>query len=419
MRYSRSFYGGMAGLSLSCFAVFKLWNIFRRRRNKDVEIASLHDSLSAALANADAKEGMMKELTKELERVRREMEVVQRLLQSLRSENQSLGEQVAQKGEEAEHLKDESRHIKEKYEQTLSLLDSRTKELRSAEVFLTKADSLSGADIISMLNSLNSEIYQTAALVAESYDFLPKTEISEPDQDMTRMETDLRITHIIGSRMVELLKSTHHHEDPTLLQIAFQVGMAAYSNKMISAWDFDDPAGERLLGWTYRRLRSQEEQTISGRWRALTRAYVRQTDSGRASTCFVDALVNILITAGAHEKRKELQDLVTSRYSQRINLIVKNVQAVRKAIGEDITSCDFTLLFVEQDKPYDPSQMEDSFGQGILPDSKNPVLCTTDLGLSRSAKMPGKVDEYQQTVMLRPKIVLRSGMDEMLAQDLT
>jgi len=267
--FSNFTYGGMAGLSLaSFFAIFKLWkHLFKRRHEsilKDHEIATLRESLNNARSDAEAKEGTLSMLRRELEDEKTQSEVVRRLLQGLRDQNQTLEQQIIRRTTELEMSRDESRVVKEKYAQALTLLDTRTKELRGAEAFLTKADTLSGADVISMLNALNSEIYQTAALVAESFQFQPKKLVQGSDTLEERPEEQGKVdmtevyqsaTDILGSRMVELLKSTEHHDDPTLVQIAFQAGMAAYSNWIVSAWDFEDPDDERLLGEIYGRLR--------------------------------------------------------------------------------------------------------------------------------------------------------------------
>lgn len=164
--------------------------------------------------------------------------------------------------------------------------------------------------------------------------------------------------------------------------------------------------------------RSSEEQTISGRWRALTRAYVRQNDQEHLAIYFIDGFVNILLTAGAHQSQRELHDFIASKFAERIGIIVKSAQGLRKAIGEDVTSCDFEVVFVPQDRLFDPSKMDDTFASGFEKGRGNPepVLCTTDLGLARSAKVPGKVGEWEQTILLRPKIALQSGIDEMMAE---
>ena len=149
----------------------------------------------------------------------------------------------------------------------------------------------------------------------------------------------------------------------------------------------------------------------------MTRAYVRQNDHEHLAIYFVDAFVNILLTAGAYQKQKTLHDLIASSYAERINIIVKGAQALRKAIGEDITSCDFEVIFIPRDRLIDPSKMDDSFASGFEKgrEDRELVLCTTDLRLARSAKVPSKAGEWEHAILLRPKIALQSGVAETMA----
>lgn len=134
---------------------------------------------------------------------------------------------------------------------------------------------------------------------------------------------------------------------------------------------------------------------------------------------FIDAFVNILITAGVSQSPSELHEAIESQFAHRISTIVKGAQMLRKAIGEDITSCDFELIYIAQDWPFDPTKMDDALAVGSdkRKDKLELVLCTTDLGLGRVVKIPGKVGEWGETVVLKPKIALKSGIDEMMAEE--
>ncbi|RDB20679.1 hypothetical protein Hypma_012266 [Hypsizygus marmoreus] len=428
-------YAGMAGLSLaSFFGVLKLWKHWFIRRDerisKDADLQALRLSLDEARSDAQVKEEAMSLLRKELENARKQLDVVGRLLEGARTQNQALGEQVKQQGEALQLLRHETLQVKEEYARTLKLLEARTQELKGAEAFLTKADVLSGAEVLSMLNTLNSEVYQTAALVAESFQFRPKrTGADEGQGDRAEGEGEeteemaevyASTTDILGPRMMELLKSSEHHDDPTLIQIAFQAGMSAYSNWIISSWYFEDPDDERLLDEIYGRVREAEEQAVSGRWRALTRAHVQQLNSNHEpdlAMYFIDAFVNILLTAGVTDTRSELQEAIASRFADRVGVVVKSAQRLRKAIGEEVTSCDFEVIYIAHDSPFDPPRMDDSLA-GAFEERRGeaePVLCTTDLGLGRLVRAAGRVGEWEQNVLLRPKIALESGIDELMS----
>lgn len=260
-------YVGMAGLSVaSVIGILKLWkHLFYQdiRRAKDDEISKLRHSLNAARLDAQTKDEDITKLNKNLAGMRGKIEELGRLLQSTQSHNQVLGDQVKTQSREAQSLKEEMAQVRTRHAQTLELLEARTLELKGAEAFLTKADALSGADVITMLNTLNSEIYQTAALVAESFEFTRKKGgeegmsegVAGGEQPADMEDVYASATEILGSRMVELLKSSEHHEDPTLIQIAFQAGMSAYSNWIVTSWYFEDPEDEHLLSEIYARVR--------------------------------------------------------------------------------------------------------------------------------------------------------------------
>ena len=132
---------------------------------------------------------------------------------------------------------------------------------------------------------------------------------------------------------------------------------------------------------------------------------------------FIDAFVNILRTAGVTETQPTLHESIATQFGDRVAIIVKGAQKLRKAIGEEVTSCDFEVLHVLQDTAFKPSTMDDAFAGDYEKgrEGDEPVLCTTDLGLARVVRKPGKTGNWDEAILLRPKIVLQSGIDEMMA----
>ncbi|KAF8058634.1 hypothetical protein FPV67DRAFT_1455170 [Lyophyllum atratum] len=387
----------------------------RDAHRKDDELSALRQALNAIRLEVKAKDEALAALRKEGEAKTRQLQEERRRLEEIRSHSLSLSEQLKNQTRELQASKEELAHLGEKHAQTLQLLEARTLELKGAEVFLTKADALSGADVIALLNAINSEIYQTAAMVAEAFEFKEKGLEGEERtvEEATAMdEVYVSAGEIVGARLLALLRASKHHEDPTIVQIAFQAGMAAYSNWIITSWDFDDPYDERGISKIYGTIRQEEEQAISGRWRALTRAHIPRMAEHELAMYFIDAFVNILIAAEVTQQHSELQEAIESRFAKRIAIIVKGAQRLRRAIGEEITSCDFEC-------PFNPTQMDDTFASSFEKgrDEPEPVLCTTELGLARVVKMPGKVGEWDESVLLRPKIALKSGIDEMMAPE--
>jgi len=162
---------------------------------------------------------------------------------SLETQNRQLGAQLNQ--------------VKVEHQQMAQLLDVRTAELKGAQAFLTKADQFSGVDIIKLVEDLNGEIMQTAASMAEDLVVAEKkvNGHEEGSESGDIKEGYGRTEEIVGPRMAELLKTSEHHEDPILIQIAFQANMAAYTHWIVSSWCFESPEDEHMLSEIYARVR--------------------------------------------------------------------------------------------------------------------------------------------------------------------
>lgn len=130
---------------------------------------------------------------------------------------------------------------------------------------------------------------------------------------------------------------------------------------------------------------------------------------------FVDAFVNIVLTAGGKSLQPTIHHTIMSRFAERIAIIVKGAQRLRKAISEEMTSCDLEVLYFVQDTVFDPLVMDDALSSDPpqTQEKSETVMCTTDLGLARVERKHGKPGEWDEKVLQKPKIVLRSGIDEM------
>lgn len=86
---------------------------------------------------------------------------------------------------------------------------------------------------------------------------------------------------------------------------------------------------------------------------------------------------------------------------------------LNKLFGIGSTSSELLALYVNPDVGFDPSTMDDTFGGGSTHGAevaKENVLCSTDLGLLKAEKV-GK-NEWTKIVLLKPRIVLQSRLDE-------
>jgi hypothetical protein len=262
-------------------------------------------------------------------------------------------------------------------------LETRTSELKGAQAFLTTADSLSGAEVTTMVEGLNSEIFQTAAFIADSFEFEPMQAHSGAVPDTAHK----KVAGWIGAKTLHLLTSTRHSEDPMLIQIAVQSCLARYSKDIIGTWCFN-MIPERFLVKVYDQMRQSEDQAVSGRWRALTRNFCRSLlpkDTIPSSIPHViDSLANILIVAACKEVPQHVHDKVMSMFGDRIKLVANLALQLNQALGQH-TSSDLEIAYIEEDIGFDPTAMVDICDDHAARNSDR-VVCTTELGLLQMEK---------------------------------
>ena len=170
---------------------------------------------------------------REIGRLKEEVQRLESIVTSMVSAEKKAGykicdleRKVQQRDENIRNLEQKLRISQEQRSQTTKLLDDRTAELKGAQAFLTTADRYSGADIIQMAESLNAEIFQASALMAELLVDAPVVEDSvQHRQNIQRYGKYLEDGRtLMGSWLVDHLatKSMEIRVDPLPLQLAFQ-----------------------------------------------------------------------------------------------------------------------------------------------------------------------------------------------------
>ncbi|EKM51018.1 uncharacterized protein PHACADRAFT_32061 [Phanerochaete carnosa HHB-10118-sp] len=276
-----------------------------------------------------------------------------------------------------EELTRELQHLQTAYSNKESLLTTRSVELRAAQVFLNKSDTVSHGDVQRMLEHLNAQIFQLAALVTDRTAFCDaRLKYSELEGTYGKTERWL------GLPIANLLYLSSHAEDPTWAQTGLQAITVELAAWIISAWDvsMDDLLNSLLTSIhknifergkclieqdTQLRLTSsplQEPQAISAHWRVLSRRYAKQltvpTDIVADATAhLLDCLHGVLRLSGA-------RGVGNSRawgaaYADRARDIVVQCMAIQKAIGEDVASSDFQLICPSANVAFDAASMQD------------------------------------------------------------
>ena len=258
-------FAGVAGLSLcglsTCCSLRKRLRQVQiddeeKERRHTEELSFLRRSLSESQVEMGA---MKKSLTvgmEEIDRFKRRLAETERDLDVMEKQNRTLADQTRILGAQNQKLEGELKKTKAEQRDSIELLRIRTAELKGAQAFLTKADILSGAEVIKLTEALNGEIMQTAAVMAEAFIIEEKKLMEANDGESEEMvKVHVRTSEVVGYRMAELLRTSEHHEDPILVQMGLQTAMAGYTHWVISSWCFESPEDERMLSEVYARVR--------------------------------------------------------------------------------------------------------------------------------------------------------------------
>ncbi|KAF8901863.1 hypothetical protein CPB84DRAFT_1746871 [Gymnopilus junonius] len=314
-------------------------------------------------------------------------------------------------------LQHELSNVYKELEETKNLSEIRGRELVGAQVFLTKADSLSVSDVCEKIMVLNEEIFQAAASLGET---LTKTKRNMTEADMKKHYE--RSCGFVGEPMVNLLLDQARRQDPDvnmlIVQAALSVFLVGFCVTKLLPWHLNDKAIDGFLGNLYTEIRASEEQAVTGRWRALTRSKMRIT-SGTWRAEIVDSLKSVLVIAEWGSPSPKDQEV---SFLQKLPPIFKAIEDVRIALGEKFTSADLEVNVVRTTAKFDGKWMEDAYGDGREAGGKKAkeemVVGTTGIGLKkvvidRERGFPLKGQEMFENVV-SPKVVLESTLRESL-----
>ncbi|KAF7350550.1 hypothetical protein MSAN_01614600 [Mycena sanguinolenta] len=382
--------------------------------SRDTEISSLHRSVEAVKEDArDREEGLAHEIAELQGRLRATEGELAEASEGKRTLEEALTDRNVQ---EKEWMAEKTR-LEAEHQDILDVLETKSAELANAQrasLMVRGDDRLTDQAVLLLVQQLNRKITETAAELADAFEFEEKKEKDALPESEEMVEVHERATEILGHELVDILRTADHHEDPALVRLAFQSGMIEYARWMSASWFFEDPEDEQLLADIYQRVRMAHDQVVAGRWRSLTHAHVQELIHGEPELgdYFVDAYVNVLLTAGFKSSSAALHELVSQRFADRIAMLVQLALGLNKAIGAEVTACELKTLSAAPGVPFDEETMIDIV-DAAPPTPGEAVLCTCELGLSRSDKIDGT---WTRTILQKPKVVLPSGLEELLGR---
>lgn len=145
-----------------------------------------------------------------------------------------------QQEEEIRTLRQRILQSDEKQVNTDRLLQARTADLKGVETFLTTADEYSGAEIMTMVESLNGEIFQISAFMAETLE--NESQVATPEEhekNITRFQKALEFSRYhIGANLFSHLKDNAPkvRADALPLQLGLQALLTTWCTIMVRSW---------------------------------------------------------------------------------------------------------------------------------------------------------------------------------------
>ncbi|KAJ3514773.1 hypothetical protein NLJ89_g2172 [Agrocybe chaxingu] len=322
-----------------------------------------------------------------------------------------LEDKLRKQEEETGRLKDLLKVAEERQLQTSKLLEVRSADLKGAQTFLTTADQYSGSDIIGMVESLNAEIFQTAAFMAELMENASIDAIVIQRQNLGKRGDALQYSRqYIGEGLFGHLtnKPLEVQTDPLPLQLAFQTILSIWCSSKARAF-CSGPIGDELYK-LYAKIRENELQAVAGRWRAIASSQIPAGQHSHADH-ILDCIISLLHYCGWQTRAAHNRKTILSM-QQMLQGIEKQCNSLKTATKEGITTADMEVFIEQPGGAFNEETMEDIYaepGPGRSRPGKS-ILCAVGMGLRRSTmkKSEGGVLENQTDVLTRMKVVLDS-----------
>ncbi|KAI9569156.1 hypothetical protein HD554DRAFT_2093559 [Boletus coccyginus] len=282
--------------------------------------------------------------------------------------------------------------------------ESLARDLEGARLFLNTADKFSDSEVIQILQKLNAELQHTSTSMAEHVVSVFKLDAVTSDPEQQIMVD--KATESIGSTLVQFLRTTRRDDFIEMhLQIAFQAYLTSYLCRIVSSWTLDE-GRSAFINVLYERLRETEKQTISGRWRSLTRVYALPTcvsEPNSLITPIIAGLSHILLAVGCTTTQSDITAQLSPTFEKKILSAVTLAGRLNQMIGE-VVSGDFEVFFHEgRMEDIDDSANDVPRTPGGTPQT---VLCTSELGLTKWIQLG--TGERETTTVIKAKVVPES-----------
>ncbi|KAI0326491.1 hypothetical protein GY45DRAFT_1310377 [Cubamyces sp. BRFM 1775] len=382
----------------------------KRLRQKDDKINALQEEIERMKAELELTKGKNKTLSDELDQKNREHHEASTRIGSLQRELTAV----------CTSMKDAQ-----------TMLDARGAELREAREFLATIDDVPDSEVLELVARLNSQIYQTAAGIANTPWLLlgPQalhTHFKGGDV-LLHAHHHLASSGVLAPNLLQALSAFVHSQDTLLIQIALQTIAVEFFNWMCTTWDYHCPPSavscqlEQICG----SIRTTEPQTVAGRWRALTRMHAKQLhiriDELRQVICNIltNYIVDVLLLCGVSSAPDVTYSTIVTRFGSSVLDMVELALEIKRTTVERIISRDLLVTLAMPGEAFDAARMDDEWNDPKVTSPQGTVMSSTQLGLSKRQILHprGGVRSEEVSTLLKPKVALHSLLDDLRKED--
>ncbi|KAG7450060.1 uncharacterized protein BT62DRAFT_1002398 [Guyanagaster necrorhizus] len=278
-----------------------------------------------------------------------------------------------------------------------------------------KADVYSCMEIKDMLESLNCDVMQLAALMSDKLRF--KHLYAKTLDELRKLhDAAENVQRILGRRVTELLmRNITNGMQSIVVQTVIHAVLAKTCHRLIQRWCMSNEE-HNVFALSYKKFRATNSLEMAAQWRAKTREmtkYGPQSDSTRkfALREFIENLLDVLHIAGW--KNSAPKECIEKLFGDRIRELVELTIRVDRAIMEGAMSQDLHIFMPAHDSIYDPITMVDIHKDpnAIMPSDRNSDLVETciSIGLKLQEKHleKGQANDTE-TAVSRIKVLLKA-----------
>ncbi|KAF5316900.1 hypothetical protein D9611_003552 [Ephemerocybe angulata] len=279
------------------------------------------------------------------------------------------------------------------------------------EVFKSKADSYAGAEIIRMVETLNSEILQCAAFVAEA---IMAADSKSKEEDRVIEKCRRRTADRVGARLMEAMKRNVEtgEKDPLPLQLALQHTLLVWSCYIVQAFTPENKELNGQLSGIWSKIAMREEPAVAGKWRAIMASQLR------GPTTMYRAIYDdcrYIMVAGGWSSRASHSATLSANVQARLMAVESSIMKLKEAVIEGVTSTEVVPCICNVGQAYDPDQMDSAYPDHTDQDFvQKPIVCTTDLGVKKlvATRLRDGSLAKNYELILKPKVILPSALDD-------